>query len=396
MNVCMLAYAHYINDARIKNYVHALEEQGHTVDVIALKSDGESSLDQRPNGTTFRIMEKYQGGSTLRYALSYLRFFLKAAWLLTRRAWRRKYDVVHVHNMPNVLVFATLGAKLRGARVMLDVHDLMPVNYMAKFDAKEGALPLRILNLEQRISAMFAEHIFCADHNQRDYLIEHCGVAENKVTVLMNLPNVEIFKAVEVEKSDDVFRIVYHGTIAHRLGIDLIVRAMAKVRERIPAKAYIYGCGDFLPDAIELSSQLGLEQSIYFSKSFFPVEQIPEIVCPMDLGIIGNRRNLACDKYMLPVKLLEYVYLGIPVVAPRLGIISRYFDESMIRFYEPENVDQMAEAIVSMYDETQRKRFATGAKKFYEQHNIKAQTDLYLDRLATPAAGLRRMSVQNT
>jgi glycosyltransferase involved in cell wall biosynthesis len=396
MNVCMLAYAHYINDARIKNYVHTLEEQGHTVDVIALKSEGESSLDQRPNGTTFRIMEKYQGGSTLSYAWSYLKFFLKSAWLLTRRAWSRKYDVVHVHNMPNVLVFATLGAKLRGARVMLDVHDLMPVNYMAKFGAQEGAMPLRILNLEQQISAIFAEHIFCADHNQKDYLIEHCGVAENKITVMMNLPNVEIFKPVEVEKTGDVFRIVYHGTIAHRLGIDLIVRAMAKVREHIPAKAYIYGCGDFLPDAIELSSQLGLEESIYFSKSFFPVEKIPEIVCPMDLGIIGNRRNLACDKYMLPVKLLEYVYLGIPVVAPRLGIISRYFDDSMIRFYEPENVDQMAEAIVSMYDETQRKRFATGAKKFYEQHNIKAQTDLYLDRLAAPAAGLRRMSVQNT
>jgi glycosyltransferase involved in cell wall biosynthesis len=396
MNVCMLAYAHYINDARIKNYVRALEDQGHTVDVIALKSDGESSLDLRPGGTTFRIMEKYQGNSTLRYALSYLKFFLKSAWLLTRRTLSRKYDVVHVHNMPNVLVFATVGAKLRGAGVMLDVHDLMPVNYMAKFGAKEGALPLRILNLEQRISAMFAKHIFCADHNQKDYLIEHCAVAENKITVLMNLPNVEIFKPIKVEKSDDVFRIVYHGTIAHRLGIDLIVRAMAKVRERIPAKAYIYGCGDFLADAMELSSKLGLEQNVYFSKSFFPVEKIPEIVCPMDLGIIGNRRNLACDKYMLPVKLLEYVYLGVPVVAPRLGIISRYFDDSMIRFYEPENVDQMAEAIVSMYDETQRKRFATGAKQFYEKHNIKAQTDLYLDRLAAPASGLRSMSVQNT
>ena len=396
MNVCMLAYAHYINDARIKNYVRGLEDQGHTVDVIALKSDGESPLDLRPKGTTFRIMEKYQGISTLKYAWSYLKFFLKSAWLLTRRAWSRKYDVVHVHNMPNVLVFATLGAKLRGARVMLDVHDLMPVNYMAKFGAKEGALPLRILNLEQRISAMFAGHIFCADHNQKDYLIEHCGVAENKITVLMNLPNVEIFKPVEFEKSDDVFRIVYHGTIAHRLGIDLIVRAIAKVRDRIPVKAYIYGCGDFLPDAMKLSLQLGLEQSIYFSKSFFPVEKIPEIVCPMDLGIIGNRRNLACDKYMLPVKLLEYVYLGIPVVAPRLGIISRYFDDSMIRFYEPENVDQMAEAIISMHDATQRKRFAIDAKKFYEKYNIKAQTDLYLDRLAAPAAGVRSMSVQNT
>jgi glycosyltransferase involved in cell wall biosynthesis len=396
MNVCMLAYAHYINDARIKNYVRALVDQGHNVDVIALKSDGESAVDVRPSGTIFRVMDKYQGGSTLKYAWSYLKFFLKSALLLTRRSWGRRYDVVHVHNMPNVLVFAAMGAKLMGARVMLDVHDLMPVNYMAKFNTKEGALPLRILNLEQRASAAFADHVFCADHNQKDYLVENCEVAEKKITVLMNLPNVEIFKPVSVEKSSNVFRIVYHGTIAHRLGIDLIVRAMAKVTQRIPAEAWIYGCGDYLSEALALSSQLGLEQKIHFSKSFFPVEQIPEIVCPMDLGIIGNRRNLACDKYMLPVKLLEYVYLGVPVVAPRLGIISRYFDDNMIRFYEPEDVDQMAESIVSMYDEAQRKRFASAAKKFYEKHNIKAQTDLYLDRLTTSDISLRALPAQNT
>ena len=166
---------------------------------------------------------------------------------------------------------------------------------------------------------MFADHVFCADHNQQDYLVEHCGVAEQKITVLMNLPNVELFKAGDRwRKRARPFRIVYHGTIAHRLGIDLIVQAMARVVDRIPAELWIYGSGDYLPEALALSSQLGLEEKVHFSRTFFPVEQIPEMVCGMDLGIIGNRRNLACDRYMLPVKLLEYVYLGVPVVAPRL------------------------------------------------------------------------------
>ena len=35
----------------------------------------------------------------------------------------------------------------------------------------------------------------------------------------------------------------------------------------------------------------------------------------MDLGVIGNRRSAAGD-LMLPVKLLEYVSLGIPAVVP--------------------------------------------------------------------------------
>ena len=131
-----------------------------------------------------------------------------------------------------------------------------------------------------------------------------------------------------MERKSEVFRIVYHGTIAHRLGIDLILRAMARVADRIPAELWVYGSGDYLPEALALSSQLDLEEKVHFSRTFFPVEQIPEMLAGMDLGIIGNRRNLACDRYMLPVKLLEYVYLGIPVVAPHLGV-----DRALLRRY---------------------------------------------------------------
>ena len=390
MNVCMLAYAHYINDARIKSYVRTLEDEGHQVDVIALQADGEPAVEGRPAGTIFRVMRKYQGQSTLMYVWSYLKFFLKSSLLLARRSFRHRYDVVHVHNMPNVLLFAAIVPKIFGAKLMLDVHDLMTVNYMAKFNAGENDLPVKVLKVEQRLSAMFADHVFCADHNQQDYLVEHCGVAEPKVTVLMNLPNVELFKSTPLEKKSEAFRIVYHGTIAHRLGIDLIVQAMARVVARVPAELWIYGSGDYLPEALALSSQLGLDGKVHFSRTFFPVEQIPEIVSGMDLGIIGNRRNLACDRYMLPVKLLEYVYLGVPVVAPRLVVISRYFDDTMVRYYEPENVEQMADSIVELFhDQKDRERLARMASSFYEKHNIKAQADQYLDLLTTSGAGLR-------
>lgn len=379
----MLAYAHYINDARIKSYVRTLEDRGHWVDVIALSSEGEAPVEARPQGTIFRIMSKYQGENILLYAWSYLQFFLKSFFFLARRSFSDRYDVVHVHNMPNVLVFAAIGPKMFGARLMLDVHDLMPANYMAKFDAQENALPVRILKIEQRLSAMFVDQVFCADHNQQDYLVEHCGVPGQKITVLMNLPNVELFRSVANVKKSNTFRIVYHGTIARRLGIDLIVKAMARVSSQVSAELWIYGAGDYLPEALALSSQLGLDEKIHFSQAFFPVEQIPEMVSGMDLGIIGNRRNLACDKYMLPVKLLEYVYLGVAVVAPRLDVIARYFDDEMVRFYDPENVEQMADAIIELYrNREKRERLSKAASRFYQEHNIKAQADRYLDLLS--------------
>jgi len=394
MNVCMLAYAHYLNDARIKFYVRTLEDQGHLVDIIALKGDGEPAVEARASGTIFRLMKKYQGGSTVMYVWSYLKFFWKSSLLLARLSFRHRYDVVHVHNMPNALVFAAVVPKMLGARLMLDVHDLMTVNYMAKFKATENRLAVRFLKIEQRLSAMYADHVFCADHNQQDYLVEHCGLPRQKVTVLMNLPHAELFKPVTpenltAERRKGVFRIVYHGTIAHRLGIDLILKAMARVVECIPAELWVYGSGDYLPEALALSSQLGLEERVHFSRTFFPVERIPEMISGMDLGIIGNRRNLACDGYMLPVKLLEYVYLGIPAVAPRLGIISRYFDNTMVRFYEPESVEEMADSIVELFDKPEeRERLAERAFSFYQRHDIRAQSDCYLEILKTSTTNL--------
>jgi glycosyltransferase involved in cell wall biosynthesis len=395
----MLAYAHYISDARIKSYVRTLQGHGHQVDVIALRSAEEAAVEELPTGTIFHVMEKYQGKSKLLYSWSYFRFFVKAALLLARLSIRERYDAIHVHNMPNALVFAAFFPKLLGARVMLDVHDLMTANYMAKFDASNHSLPVQILKIEQRLSSMFADHMFCADHNQQDYLVEECGIARKKITVMLNLPHAETFRrsTFEERKEDKVFRIVYHGTMAHRLGIDLILRAVARVVDRIPAELWMYGTGDFLLEALTLSSELGIDEKVHFNRKFFPVEQIPEIIGGMDLGIIGNRWNLACDQYMLPVKLLEYVYLGIPVVAPRLRVIARYFDDSMVRFYVPENVEQMADSIERLFhDREERERLARTAFRFFQEYNSEAQGNRYLDLLTGSNAGLATVPEHHT
>ena len=390
MKVCMLAYAHYISDARIKSYVRILEKEGHRVDLIVLRAKGEPAAEERPAGSIFHVMTKYQGQSTLTYVWSYLAFFLRASLLLAQRFLQHRYDVVHVHNMPNALVFAAFVPKIFGARLLLDVHDLMTANYMAKFNAAEKSLPVRLLRIEQRLSAMFADHMLCADHNQRDYLVEHCRIAPEKITVHMNLPNVELFRPAATKKDTGVFRIIYHGTIAHRLGIDLIVRAMARVADRIPAELWVYGGGDYLPEALALTSQLNLQERVHFSRKFFPVEQIPDIVSGMDLGIIGNRRNLACDRYMLPVKLLEYVYMGVPVIAPRLDVIARYFDDTMVRFYQPENIEQMADSIVALFhDREERERLAQNASGFYRTHNFTVQAGRYLNVVNPSSMSLR-------
>jgi glycosyltransferase involved in cell wall biosynthesis len=89
----------------------------------------------------------------------------------------------------------------------------------------------------------------------------------------------------------------------------------------------------------------------------------------MDLGVVSNRKNVATE-LMLPVKMLEYVAMNIPVVAPRLKTIQHYFNDKMVGFFEPDNVDSLASVIFELYnDRSKRKEQAQEAKSFTEKYS---------------------------
>jgi glycosyltransferase involved in cell wall biosynthesis len=102
------------------------------------------------------------------------------------------------------------------------------------------------------------------------------------------------------------------------------------------------------------------------------VESLPNLLQDMDLGIIPNKRNMATE-LMLPVKMLEYAAIGIPVISARLKTIEHYFSENMVTYFEPENVESLANAILELYrDENKRQVQVINARKFIERYGGKS------------------------
>jgi glycosyltransferase involved in cell wall biosynthesis len=365
-NICMVAYTNYLSDARPRREAETLVRRGDRVDFVALNEKDRPKMETVQGVRVFRVrQQRYRGGGGLSYGLAYLRFLCAATLKLVRLFWSERYEIVYVHTMPDLLVLVGLIPKLFGARIVLNIHDMMPELYMSKFGISEKHLLIRLLAFQEQFSIWLADKVICVHHPHRDVLCKR-GAPLEKITVLPNVPDPLVFRNEgSAPKTESIFRIVYHGTIARRLGLDLAVRAFAKAAKSCPgARFEIFGDGDA---GDELEAQIkasGVEDRIDFSKKMFRVESIAQMIQGASVGIIPNRRDVATD-YMLPVKLLEYVHLGIPVIAPRLLAIQYYFREDQVEYYEPGDVDELADCICRLYaDPGKRAELARKSAEF--------------------------------
>jgi glycosyltransferase involved in cell wall biosynthesis len=362
----MVAYTNYLTDARPRREAETLAARGDEIDFIALAEKDHPSEEVVNGVRVLRLSQsRYRGGNGLMYIAAYLQFFLRVLFQSTLLHLRRHYDAVHVHTMPDILVFAALLPKLTGAKVILDVHDMMPELYMSKFGIRESHPLIWLLKMQEKASISFADRVICV-HDPHKNVLQRRHPGAGPFTVLLNVPDPHIFgRPVPPNLATEKYpRFVYHGTIARRLGLDLAVEAFAKVLQQLPQSRFsIYGDGDYSEEIEKITAILKVKDAVTFSRKFFRVEEIPRLVQGATAGIIPNRKDSATE-YMLPVKLLEYVYLGIPVVAPRLHTIQYYFDEQSVAFYDAGDAGQLAELMTSLWnDPSRRLAMATRAQE---------------------------------
>jgi glycosyltransferase involved in cell wall biosynthesis len=278
----------------------------------------------------------------------YLAFCVLATGWLAARSIRRPFDVVHVHNPPDFLVVCGAVPRLRGSKVILDIHDLSPHMLSVRVSGPLGNVFARVLVWVERIACGLADHVITVHNPYRRELVHH-GVRENKVRVVMNgVDNAVLDRARDegpcVERSA-AFRVAYHGTLTWWYGTDLIVDAVSQLRgSGLDIDAVILGDGDAVEALREQVARFGLERSVHVSGQYVPIEQALATAAQADCGIVPNR-PCEINRFALSSKLFEYVALGVPVVVARLQTLAAYFDPEEVTFFEPGDAVSLAEAI---------------------------------------------------
>jgi glycosyltransferase involved in cell wall biosynthesis len=374
----MVAYAFYEVDTRILQYAKALTARGDEVEVIALRREGQEICGTVDGVKVYRIQQRRVNEKRkLDYLLRICLFFFRAMYCLIGRHLRDRYDVIHVHSVPDCLVFASWFPKLLGARVILDIHDMLPEFFVSKFNVKADSWAFRMMLVAEKVSASFADHVIIANHLWRERLIQR-SVQSEKVTVLLNYPDRSLFRPGSPRPNSEKLVLLYPGTLNRHQGLDVAVRAFARIYQQMPnVEFHIYGEGPMLESLQRLAEELKLTERVRFS-GFQPINEVVAAMQGADLGVVPKDKT-SFGNEAFSTKILEFMSVGVPVVVSDTAIDRYYFHEQVVRFFRSGDDTDLAKALLELLQSAERrKQLSRNALEFIERFDWDVYKDVYL------------------
>ena len=387
LRVCMLTYSGYEYDNRVRRYAESLAMRGDEVEVLSVTLPIGGPRETVLDGVkvTHLLGKTQLRGSTFAYVMQVTRFALAAFFVISKRALFRPYDVIHIHNMPDAIVFSALVARLRGARLILDLHDLVPELFI---DKKSGwtMKPIgQLLRWEEKISAAFVQHVIVSNHLWMDTITARSAPG-TKCSVFVNNVDSRIFYPRKRTRTDKRKIILFHGSLSRHQGVDLVIQAMPAVVARVPcAEFHVYGSGSELVALRQLADELGLQNSVHFKKSVL-LEEVPQIVVEADVGVVAKRAD-SFGNLAYSTKILEFMSQGVPVVLSRTKIDQYYFDDTVARFFTSGDVAELAEALLAVLTDPQlANRLKDNATQLVARSNWETRRGAYFGIVDTLAS----------
>ncbi len=329
----------------------------------------------------------------------WVKFWHQIAGLLRLDA--AQYDAIQVRDLPVLALWALLVARAKG----------LPFFYWMSFPQSEGQI-LRARARGPRAGIRYwfplvqgllgkwvlyrwvlpaADHIFVQSRHMAQDVALH-GIPLTKITPVPMGVDLEIARPEQVVPSDDLRLInkrvlVYLGTLDPARDIEMLFKALHIVRLNCPS-ALLVLAGDTEDPAHrqwlrQEAQRLGVADAILWA-GWLPAAQAWRYVRAAEIGLSPCPRSFLFD-CASPTKPVEYMALGIPVVASDNPDQAQIVAESGAGLCVPQQAHAFADAITELLDDSTRRaqmgarglayvrdarsygRLAAGVAKVYQQ-----------------------------
>lgn len=372
MRICHLAYAYFPADPRVRREVDALRAAGHEVDVICLRGEDEVGVELIGGMRITRIPLRARRGGRLCYAFQYAGFFALSSLELLRHHRRRPLQIVHVHSLPDFQVFSALPLKLRGVRVILDLHEALPEMVAARFRPGIGRVLVRLARVAERFSVLFADQVITVNDTIRQLVVQRAHPRHDAV-VVMNSPDLGVLRVGDVNALrrhlglDSDPTIVYVGGINPERDLTTLLRAVSLLHDRQPIQVVIAGYGDaqYVRSLRESAAKLPSSHPTLFLPRI-PQEEVLTYLTLSTLGVISYQES-PLTEVAIPTKVFEYAAAKKPMAMVRLRALAELFGDAA-EFFRAGDERDLASAIERILtDPSRAEQLADNAQKILQK-----------------------------
>jgi glycosyltransferase involved in cell wall biosynthesis len=382
LRVAMLTYSFYESDNRVRRYAETLVKKGHSVDIISLRGEKQEDYAVLKGVKIYRVQKRTRDEKgKFTYLARMLEFFLKSAMFLIRNHFRNRYDLIHVHSVPDFEVFAALIPKLTGSKIILDIHDPVPDFFLAKFKYNKNSFYFKALKLVERYSCHYADHVITVSDYWRVRIKNRSELPDQKITAIVNYPDTEIFNIGNHKarpQSTGGFTILYPGTLNKHCGLHIVLEAIALLKSTIPdIRLHIYGKGNEENALRLMVTKLGLKNCVVFHDTV-SIDEVPKLMVNADIGIALLTGDNTYSKQALNVKLFEFLAMGLPAIATKVASIERYLGDGVVMLSKPNDPEDVARCINELYSNVdKREELRKAGLIFSEKRNWHSESVRY-------------------
>ncbi|MBX2866357.1 glycosyltransferase [Candidatus Kaiserbacteria bacterium] len=156
-----------------------------------------------------------------------------------------------------------------------------------------------------------------------------------------NIPDKEVCRR-ELDIPEDIFMVSYIGHLYPEKGAHILAAAVGHLPEDITC----FFVGGLEQNVEDFKKHYTSKQIVYVPHQ--PHERVPYYMCASDVLVVPNSgKHETSARFTSPMKLFEYMASGRPIVASDVPALREVLSEEMATFFEADNPESLAEAIIS-------------------------------------------------
>jgi glycosyltransferase involved in cell wall biosynthesis len=359
----------FLYDNRVRREAASLSGAGYEVIVVCPRYPGESKYDRYDKIHVYRYRKWEFGGHFGEYASS----ILKGAWLAAK-IWRRhgRFDCIQACNPPDLWFLVVLPFKVLGrVKFVFDHHDLCPELLLSRFKVGRGSIAHRVMLLLERLTFALSDGVISTNESYKRVAVLRGGMAEEKVTVVRNGPEIDKFPLMDPDPSirtKERVVVGYLGNMNPQDGVEHLLMAARKIVHELKRKDLYFvliGKGDSYEGLLKKKTEWALDDHVLFTGRI-PSDDVLRLLSSCDIGVQPDPRN-PLNEVSTMNKVMEYMALAKPVVSYDL-IETRCSCGDCGLYAEPSNIDDLASKILMLADdEEMRKELGLRGRKRVEQ-----------------------------